>query len=120
MRAASALSRGWPCGADKAYGERMDEPIAPVSPEQLPEEISTRFPLEGVLVAVEPEGGRSSRFPGLGVSLAQPEVSQGATCAVTGHEPGGSFIEPLALLREVAQRPQHPQRPQNPPEGSTP
>ncbi len=83
--------------------EGMDDLIELVSPEQLPEETSTRFLLDGVIVAVEPEGGRSWWFPQLEVSLVQQELSAAGSYAVSGHGPAGSFAEALAVLREVAQ-----------------
>lgn len=83
----------------------MDDLIELVSPEQLPEETATRFLLEGIVVAVEPEGGRSWWFPQLEVSLVQQELSAAGSFAVSGHGDAGSFAEALAVLREIAQHP---------------
>lgn len=81
----------------------MDELIELVSPEQLPGESSTRFLLDGRPVTVVAEDPHWWRFPELGVSLVQHDVTAATAFVVSGHGPGGSFIEALALLREIAQ-----------------
>lgn len=81
----------------------MDELIELVSPEQLPEESSTRFLLGGNAVTVVAEDPHWWRFPDLGVSLVQHDISAATAFVVSGHGPGGSFLETLAVLREIAQ-----------------
>lgn len=81
----------------------MDELIELVSPEQLPEEGSTRFLLDGVAVEVEPEGAHSWWFPRLGVSLVQRRIWAGGTFVVSGHGEAGPFSEALVALRRIAQ-----------------
>ncbi|PRI11864.1 hypothetical protein [Leucobacter massiliensis] len=85
----------------------MDDTMELVSPEQLPEGTSSRFLLGGTPVTVLAERRDRWAFPDLGVCLEQRDTADTTEFVVTGHDAGGTFIEALALLREIAQHEYH-------------